>query len=189
MSGKRIVILWAALLGQAVAPIATACSFPEPSPFRQELESATSIFVFRLEAVALKRKKSAGGASSEWVDGQLRVVQVLKGRANTFRTLSFSTETCGGVRLDVGHYFLIATRAQGTSIGLKPDDRSILDVSMLFDDSRSRLISEDPMVKPIFDFLAGKRLPADYPPQVLSDATSVLPRPIVLMPNNSLQRP
>jgi hypothetical protein len=187
MSGTRIAIVLGALLSQAVVPIAGACSYSEPPSFRQELQSATAIFVFRLESVALKRKERTGGAYSEWVEGQLRVVQVLKGQANTFKSLSFSTETCGGVRLDVGHHFLVATHGQGTSIDLTPDDRSILDVSMLFDSSRSRLISDDPMVKPIFDFLAGKPLPADYPPKVLSDATSILPRPTVLMPNISLQ--
>src|SRR5512134_2866090 len=109
MTGKHIAFVLSALLSEGIASFAAACSFPEPPSFRQELESATSIFVFRLESATLKRKELEGSAFSEWVEGQMRVVQVLKGRANAYKTLLFSTGWCGGVRLDVGHYFLIAT--------------------------------------------------------------------------------
>src|SRR3546814_4241639 len=66
------LLITAMLALQAVPSRAFACSYPEPRPFSELIQSASSIFIFRLESSELKRKNFPGGAYSEWIEGRIR---------------------------------------------------------------------------------------------------------------------
>ena len=60
--------------------------------------------------------------------GRLRVVRVLKGKAPSIQYLSFPIGWCGGLHLDVGHYYVVATSQTGRTLQLWPGDLSVLDL-------------------------------------------------------------
>ena len=167
----------AVLAMQAVSSSALACSYPEPRPFNELIQSASTIFVFRLESTELKRKEFDGGAYSEWVEGRIRVTQTLKGNSSSFRSVTFSTHWCGGLRLDVGHYFLVVTSDRGQIVELGPSDPSIIDITDSYDESRPSQSAKTDLLGPIFDYLGGKPLPATFPPEHAASLTSSLPPP------------
>jgi hypothetical protein len=124
--------------------------------------------VFRLESAQLKRKSYGNGSYSESVEGTIRMVQVLKGNAASYKTVTYSTALCGGIRLEIGHYFLVATRERSASIELGPSSESLIDVTMFFNTLTGRISPDDSVLRPIFDFAAGKPLPRSYsPPDIM----------------------
>ncbi len=168
----------AALLITLLLPSpASACSYPEPPSFKEALESASNVFIFRLESAEVKRKAVGETAYTEWIEGRIRVTQDLQGDSSLFESVVFSTSWCGGLRLDVGHYFLVATDSSGPTLKLRPLDPSILDVSLWY----SELVSEDwyksDLLWPIFEYLNGKPLPDGFPPRRAAEYTSSLPPP------------
>ena len=130
----RFVAAVALVVGLLPVPV-FACSYPDPIPFNKAIESASSIFIFRLESAELKKKTFESGAYSEWVEGRIRITQTLKGDSSPFVSVSFSTHWCGGLRLDVGHYFLVVTDGLGPSLTFGPSDLSILDVTRWYTES------------------------------------------------------
>lgn len=149
-----------------------ACSYPDPKPFPQLIKRASSIIIVRLESAHLQR--------NGMVQGKIRVVQSLRSPNEvkpSYRSILFSTRWCGGIRLDVGHYFLIATDSYGTEIKLSPADQSIIDVTTHFDESRPELSARTDLLRPIHDFVAGKPLPKNFPPTHVMDYTSTVPLP------------
>ena len=160
------------------APLqASACSYPAPKTFSQSLSEATSVFVFRLKSVELKRKTFSSGAYSEWVEGRIQVRETLKGTKPAFKTVIFSTQQCGGLRLDVGHYFVIVTTQHGRTIDMVPDDRSIIDISDYYDEAFAERNLKSDLLAPIAGFIRGKPLPPNFPPASVAERTSSLPYP------------
>ncbi|HEV2606401.1 MAG TPA: hypothetical protein VGT79_00320 [Xanthomonadaceae bacterium] len=156
---------------------ALACSYPTPKAFSESLDKATSVFVFRLRSAELKRKTYGSGAYREWVEGRIQVRETLKGAKPAFTTVTFSTQQCGGLRLDVGHYFVIATAQKGRALDLVPSDRSIIDISDYYDETVAERNLQSDLVAPIAGFIKGKPLPADFPPASIAQRTSSLPYP------------
>ena len=152
-----------------------ACSYPEPVPFKEAIENASSIFIFRLESAEVRRKNHDDGSYAEWIEGRIRVAQTLKGESSPFKSIRFSTSWCGGVRLDVGHYFLVVTDSVGAEIKLSPADQSIIDVTTYFDESRLDLSARTDLLRPIHDFLSGKPLPENFPSPYVMEYTSTIP--------------
>ena len=146
------ILLWLLASGTAVA-----CEEPEVPTFRQSLDSATTVFVARLNAVGLVDKSQA----SRDIAGQLDVVRTLKGDPK-FRYLRHEAVWCGGLRLLVGHYYLFATNQTGSILHLVRGDRSIVDVSEDYS-------SQYPPKKPdqlwqtqINNYLQGRPLPKNF---------------------------
>ncbi|MEN1930205.1 hypothetical protein WCE37_14615 [Luteimonas sp. MJ250] len=156
---------------------ALACSYPEPAPFKEAIANASSIFIFRLESAEVKRKNFEDGSYAEWIEGRIRVAQTLRGDSSLFKSIRFSTNQCGGVRLDVGHYFLVVTDSGGTEINLSPADQSIIDVTTSFDESRLDVSAQTDLLRPIHDFLAGTPLPESFPSPYVVEYTSTIPLP------------
>src|SRR6185312_14099172 len=177
MKTSSWLLVTAMLALQAMPSCALACSYPEPRPFSELIQSASSIFIFRLESSELKHEKFPGGAYSEWTEGRIRVTQSLKGNASLFRSVTFSTDWCGGLRLDVGHYFLVVTTDRGPTLKLRPSDLSIIDVTMSYDAARPLQSAKNGLLKPISDYLDGKPLPVPFPPEDVAALTSSLPPP------------
>jgi hypothetical protein len=166
-----------AIIASNLAQDATACSYPKPLDFRQSIEKASSVLIFRLEAAELRRSGTES-AYSEWIEGRIRVIEALKGDASSFKILKFSSDRCGGLRLDVGHYFLVATNERGATIDFDPDDHSVLDISDYYSEEDPALSAQGRVLRPIYEFLEqGKPLPVDYPPLVLRNLTSTSPFP------------
>jgi hypothetical protein len=141
------------------------------------MQSASSIFIFRLESSELKQEKFSDDTYSEWVEGRVRVTQTLKGNASLFRSVTFSTNWCGGLRLDVGHYFLVVTTDRGPTLELRPADLSVIDVTMSYDAAHPLQSARNGLLKPISDYVKGKPLPVPFPPEGVASLTSSLPPP------------
>ncbi len=142
---------------------ATACSYPEPPPFSAALSAATSVFVFRVEATRLKRKELPGEAYSEWVEASIRVVETLKGMPSVAHVVSFSTERCGGLRLDAGHYFLAAVPTNSTRVALMPADRSVVDITDEYAEGDPEATDNAGFIPVVRRAIAGSPLPPDFP--------------------------
>jgi hypothetical protein len=168
------------LLFALVSLDAAACSYPEPPTFSQSLSAATSVFVFRVEATRLRREELAEGAYSEWVEASIRVVESLKGTPSIARVVSFSTERCGGLRLDAGHYFLAATKTNSTRVELKPADQSVVDITDVYAEGNPEATDNADFIPVVRSALAGSPLPTDFPSLELvyrSQQTSAPPTP------------
>jgi len=63
------------------------------------------------------------------VIGDIRLLHVLKGKKPSFSSIHYSNGWCGGLRLDVGHYFVAATSRSGTVLELDAYDQSVVDIS------------------------------------------------------------
>ena len=161
----------------ALPTVSVACSYPEPPTFREAIESASNIVIFRLESAEVKRKDFSKSSYSEWIEGKIRVTQTLRGDSSRLRTIEFSTSWCGGLRLDVGHYFLVLTNDTGPTISLAPSDPSILDITRWYDESRPEVSAGTDLLSPIFSYLSGEPLPTDFPPGPVADYTSSIPPP------------
>ncbi len=166
------------LLAGVLPPLPVlACSYPEPVSFKEAIANASSIFIFSLESAEVKRKNFDDGSYAEWIEGRIRVAQTLRGDSSPFKSIRFSTSWCGGVRLDVGHYFLVVTNLGGTEIKLSPADQSIIDITTSFDESRLDASAHTDLLRPIHDFLSGKPLPENFPSPYVMEYTSTVPLP------------
>jgi hypothetical protein len=127
-----LMLLCAALLSAPAFP----CSL-RYTPFLENLSAATHVYVFRLESA-----KAAGPESVE-VRGTFRIVEVLKGGSPPAKALQYWTDSCGGVRLDVGGYYLAATRDAETTLRISGGDDTVLDLFLSYSEgSRSEFIDE-----------------------------------------------
>ena len=108
--------------------MATACTFPPPPTLKQVLPQAKYVFVFRLESVELQRDRLKLGDGQTKAIGHFSIVRSFRGKP-TYKHISFATQWCGGNRLDVGHYFLIAASGAGDTIELTLADETVLDIT------------------------------------------------------------
>ncbi len=172
----RLVTAIMLLAGVLPLPV-LACSYPEPVPFKEAIANASSIFIFRLESAEVRRQNFDDGSYDEWIEGRIRVAQTLRGDSSPFKSIHFSTRQCAGVRLDMGHYFLVVTDSDGTEIKLSPADQSIIDVTTSFNESRLDVSAHTDLLRPIHDFLSGKPLPENFPSPYVMEYTSTVPLP------------
>lgn len=114
------------------APCALGCSDSGPPPFASAFTAAKSVFVFRLESATLERTDLPGGGFSEWVEGRIRVLETIKGPKKAFTRVFFTTEYCGGRRLDVGNYFLVATTQTSADLRLRAKDVAMVNISLYY---------------------------------------------------------
>ena len=167
--------LAAVLIALSVSNPAGACSYPIPQPFDAHLRQASSVLIVRLESAQLKHTGVTGGLRSEWIEGKIRIVQTLKApkrKMPPYSTITYSTRSCGGLRLDVGHYFLVATDDYGHNIKLGASDQSIIDVTDSYSESHHAQSAKTDLLRPVFEYLAGKPLPQNYPPPYAASYTS-----------------
>ena len=147
-----IAVFWLAASGTTAA-----CEEPEVPTFRESLDSATTVFVARLNSVGLADKSQA----SRDIAGQLEITRTLKGKPS-FRYLRHQAVWCGGLRLLVGHYYLFATDQSGDVLHLVRGDRSIVDVS---EDYNLQYPPKGPAQlwqTQINDYLQGRPLPKNF---------------------------
>jgi hypothetical protein len=149
---------------------ARACSEPDVPTFKQSLDSAETVFVFRLVSTGLVEKSQ----NTRDMAGRIEMVRTLKGSPQ-FGYLRHNAEWCGGLRLFVGHYYLVATRQRGPVLMLGRGDRSIVDISGDY----SRVY---PAQKPdqlwqtqIEHYLAGRPLRKNFDPTEIMERVQAFP--------------
>lgn len=138
---------------------AHACSEPATPTFRQQLDTADSVVIVRLLSLGLVDKAH----NTYDVAGRVEVVRVLKGQGG-FSYLRHERVRCGGLNLQVGNYYLIATDQQGKVLQLQRGDRSIVDVSSDYASVMPPRPSQQLWQTQIADYLAGRPLPPKFDP-------------------------
>ena len=156
---RNRLILAIAIAASAFANPSWACVEPDTPTFRNSLDSAESVVVVRLISLGLANTSQ----NSRDLAGKLQTVHVLKGSPK-FQLLRHQAVWCGGLNLQVGHYYLVATRQSGNVLRLQRGDRSIVDISDDYAISipakrKSRLWQTH-----FADYLAGKPLPKSFNP-------------------------
>jgi hypothetical protein len=127
---------------------------------REELPGAKNVFLFRLESLSRVQNALANGD----VSGTISIIRTFRGKPS-FRTIRFSTERCGGNRLDVGNRFVIATSQAGEVLSLRSGDETVLDVTNVVDPPA------------LYASLAKGSLPKGFPSYDQSNYTLTFPHP------------
>lgn len=148
-----------ALAFAIVALPASACSYPPPATFDQQLLSARSVYVFRVESLGMT---PGSESSSGELAGRIRVTQLLKGPVPKQQFVSFIIGWCGGIHLDVGNYYVVATSRTGRTLVLGPGDRSVLDLGGRIQPPR-RSRDEHGILEQVESALKSGKVPEGFP--------------------------
>ena len=186
-------LLTVALLGCTAD--AAACSYPPPPSFADSIASATSAFVFQVVSATVETDLATGGRNSSRVVATIRITEVLKGSPQ-FKQVAFSNSWCGGNRLDVGHFFVVATSQSGPQLSMAAADRSVLDITRAYREHDPAATARAGAIPKIRAALSGKALPPGFPTPEQIEVTQTVtmppappppPKPCGLGPNNSFK--
>jgi hypothetical protein len=147
---------------------AYSCQFDIPKSFREVIQTADQIYIFRLESLA--EVKDRAFSEEGWIDiyagsvaGKIKIVRILRGKPEA-KFIRFSTSMCGGIRLDVGHYFLVATSDKGIVLTPVAADQSILDFRESYsEDGEAKINDKSYILRNVLPFINGKQLPKGFP--------------------------
>jgi hypothetical protein len=145
------------------AQYSSACTIGPQPTFKDHFESAQHIFIFQLESLSLVQQKGKLLGSPIEVSGRIRVTESLKGKAPQYKYITFSTHWCGGLRLDVGHYFIAFVKNDGVVLKLDSGDRSVLDLRSGYFEPSEKVAYKHELLEIIKASLNGKPLPRDFP--------------------------
>ena len=183
--------LLTAILYFAPFAIVSACVDPPTTSFRQLVTSAPTVFTFQVTSASYVRESLGGGTYTEYVVGEIRVVEELKGEASQFKRIKYSFRGCGSVRISVGQLYLAATSQAGPQLHLWGTDQAILDLTRDFYHENGRQSRAVQVVKSV---ISGAAVPEDFPraelesPLVVYPAPPPPPSPEDGAPNISLKR-
>ena len=139
------------LLGEAFA-----CDYDPPMPFEEVVENAQHIAVVQIlsqeltDRIELRRPV---------IVGRLQLIEVLLGEPD-FKSVEFSNVPCGGVRLDVGHYYVMFTSQTGPVLRLVPADNSLIGLAGQYSPLNPRQNNEERFFRSVRDYVDG-RISAD----------------------------
>jgi hypothetical protein len=91
-------------------------------PFDEVVENARHIVVIQILSQELTERVEF---DRPLIAGQVQIIEVLAGEP-ALREIEFSNSVCGGVRLDVGHYYVVFTTESGPVLRLVPADNSLI---------------------------------------------------------------
>lgn len=154
-------ILFAVIISWA--QYSNACTIPPQPTFKDHFKSARHIFVFQLEGLDLVKQNAGAPISPGLVKGRIRVTESLKGKPPSYKYITFSTFWCGGLRLDVGHYFIAFVKNDGVVLELGPEDRSVLDLRSGYFEPNEKVAYKHKLLEIIKAAIKGKPLPKDFP--------------------------
>ena len=153
---KLIGVLFSALLVTMVQPSsAVACSYPPRVSFPEALPASQHVFVFQIVSAAV-----VPAVDSTRIVAKIRIVESLKGSPR-YTHVAYSNRWCGGNRLDVGHFFVIATSQTGSRLELEPADRNVLDITRAYYERNPTATQRAGLLPAIKRALTGSALP-DY---------------------------
>ena len=155
---KKLAIV-VALAASGLTTPSWACVEPETPTLRDSLDSATSVVVVRLISLGLANTSQ----NSRDLAGKLQTIRVLKGSPR-FQLLRHEAVRCGGLNLQVGHYYLVATRQAGGVLRLQRGDRSIVDISEDYALTTPPKRTSQLWQTSFSDYIAGKPLPKTFNP-------------------------
>ena len=136
-----------------------ACVEPKTPTFRSSLDTADTVVVVRLMSLGLANTSQ----NSRDLAGKLQTIRVLKGSPH-FQLLRHEALPCGGLNLQVGHYYLVATQQSGNVLRLQHGDQSAVDISDDYALSRPTKRTSQLWQTHFADYLAGKPLPKSFNP-------------------------
>lgn len=138
----------------ALASSATVACVGSTAPeFSTNVKTATSIFVFQLTAA-----RHPPELMRDEVVGNMKILHVLKGPKPTFSSVRYSNSWCGGLRLDVGHFFVAATSRSGKVLELAAYDQSVVDISTSYYVGVDDPVSYSPLLTELKRAIKGKPL-------------------------------
>ena len=155
---KKLAIAVAIAAIGFIAP-SRACVEPETPTLRASLDSATSVVVVRLISLGLADTSQ----NSHDLAGKLQIIRALKGSPQ-FQLLRHEAVPCGGLNLQVGHYYLVATRQTGSILRLQRGDRSIVDISEDYALTSPPKRTAQLWQTHFSDYIAGRPLPKAFSP-------------------------
>ena len=94
---------------------AHACSCSYSTLGNEQVDESSEIFVFRLDS-AVADTEDAGAISGGQVTGDIRIVDVLRGKPR-IEKMRYSTSHCCGARIDVGQYYVAFVSDGGIEFG------------------------------------------------------------------------
>lgn len=116
-------VLAIAMMAVAVTP-ASACQYWPSAPFADLMTHATHVGIVRIVSSQVR-----DGQANDFVLAQIQWVETLRGKPYPIRALLYNNGTCGGLRLDVGHYFLLMTNSDAPDVVLGPASEAVLDLT------------------------------------------------------------
>ncbi|MCD9098967.1 hypothetical protein LU699_09950 [Luteimonas fraxinea] len=162
------------LLACAPAANAVACADPPKAVFREIVATAPTVFVFQLTSAFEVQKPLGRTTHSHHAVGHIRVIESLKGNAESFKMITYGFRSCGSTRMSVGQIYLAATSQKGPLLGLWGMDQAILDLSLDFYDEKSK---RSPAVDTVKSIISGSPVPVDFPREALLRPLDVYPAP------------
>jgi len=148
----------------------SACTISPQPTFKDHFVGAQHVFIFQLESLALvEQNKKPPKNRVVWdyspgtVSGRIRITETLKGKKPQYKFITFSTFWCGGLRLDVGHYFIAFAKNDGVVLKLGPSDRSVLNLRSGYFEPSEGVSYKHELLNIIRASLNGKPLPKDFP--------------------------
>jgi hypothetical protein len=166
--------LFAALIALALPRAASACADPPRASFREIVSTAPTIFTFQVTSAYFIHKPLGDLAYTEYVVGNIRVVESLKGDASSFKLIKYSFRSCGSTRISVGQFYLAATSQTGPLLQLWGMDEAVLDLTLDFYQERTK---SSPAVDIVKQIIGGSHVPADFPRADLETPLEVYPAP------------
>ena len=136
---------------------ALACTFPEPREFDQIVVAADKIFVIRVLDARLSDRVAH---SRPVIESRIEVIETISGHPTRFDTLEFTNSMCGGVRVDVGHHYVVFTSQVGPVLRLMPADNSVISIESEYIPGFSKQNYRYPFLKSVRAFV-NKEISAD----------------------------
>jgi hypothetical protein len=149
-------IILSTILSIPVLPPAQACSLPRRDSFAKALPTAKNVFVFQVISAAIAPKNSA-----ERVVAKIRIVETLKGKPSYSHLIYFNS-WCGGNRIDVGHFFIVATSQVGSHLELGPADLTVIDINEAYHENNPIATGRAGLISAVKAALAGGKLPPPF---------------------------
>jgi hypothetical protein len=138
------------------------------------VSTAPTIFTFQVTSAYYIHKSLGGRAYTEYVVGNIRVVEPLKGDSSSFKLIRYNFRSCGSTRMSVGQFYLAATSQTGPVLELSGMDQAILDLTLDFYQERTK---SSPAVDIVKSIIGGSQVPAGFPREDLEAPLEVYPAP------------
>jgi len=167
---KRLGTLLIAIATISLCMPVWACVEPDVPSFKASLDSAETVVILRILSTGLIDREQ----NTRDTAGQIEVIRTLRGESQ-FRYFRHDAVWCGGLRLSVGRYYLVATNQSGPVLTLMRGDRSIVDIS----EDYSRTYPEKPPEQlwqtQIENYLEGRPLPKNFDPSSIMERVQAFP--------------
>ena len=165
-------------LGAALIAIATfsscmparGCWEPDVPSFKASLDSAETVFIFRVLSTTLVDREQ----NTRDTAGKIEVIRALRG-APQFRHFRHDAVPCGGLRLSVGRYYLVATSQSGPVLTFVRGDRSIVDISEDYSETYPEKRPEQLWQTQIENYLDGRPVREGFDPSPIMERVQAFP--------------